>query len=118
MLELEADHRRHAEVELVIRDLKEGPWAHMPSGRFGANAAWLAIGAIAHNLARWSARLGKITEGTGPIALATLRRRYISVPGHLARSARRTTLHLVKSWPWAVVPRRARRPPRVAPLLA
>ena len=43
MLELEADHRRHAEVELVIRDLKEGPWAHMPSGRFGANAAWLAI---------------------------------------------------------------------------
>jgi hypothetical protein len=101
MLELEADHRRHAEVELVIRDLKEGPWAHMPSGRFGANAAWLAIGAIAHNLARWSARLGKITEGSGPIALATLRRRYISVPGHLSRSGRRTTLHLVKGWPWA-----------------
>jgi len=49
-LEVEAGHRRHAEVELVIRDLKEGPWAHMPSGRFGANAAWLALGAIAHNL--------------------------------------------------------------------
>jgi Transposase DDE domain group 1 len=101
VLELEADHRRHAEVELVIRDLKEGPWAHMPSGRFGANAAWLALGAIAHNLARWSARLGKITETGGPVALATLRRRYISVPGHLARSGRRTTLHLVKNWPWA-----------------
>jgi len=71
VLGLEADHRRHAEVELVIRDLKEGPWAHMPSGRFGANAAWLALGAIAHNLARWSARLGQVTEGTGPIALAT-----------------------------------------------
>ena len=101
MLELEADHRRHAEVELVIKDLKQGPWAHMPSGRFGANAAWLALGAIAHNLARWSARLGKITEGPGPIALATLCRRYISVPGHLSRSGRRTTLHLAKSWPWA-----------------
>ncbi|MGH2512699.1 MAG: IS1380 family transposase [Candidatus Limnocylindrales bacterium] len=101
MLELEADHRRHAEVELVIKDLKQGPWAHMPSGRFGANAAWLALGAIAHNLAGWSAKLGKITEGTGPIALATLRRRYIAVPGHLSRSARRTTLHLVKNWPWA-----------------
>ena len=101
MLELEADHRRHAEIELVIRDLKEGPWAHMPSGRFGANAAWLALGAIAHNLARWSAKLGKITEGTGFIALATLRRRYISVPGHLSRSGRRTTLHLAKNWPWA-----------------
>jgi hypothetical protein len=101
MLELEADHRRHAEVELVIKDLKQGPWAHMPSGRFGANAAWLALGAIAHNLARWSARLGKITEGSGPIALATLCRRYISVPGHLSRSGRRTTLHLAKGWPWA-----------------
>jgi Transposase DDE domain group 1 len=100
-IELEADHRQHAETELVIKDLKDGPWAHMPSGRFGANAAWLALGAIAHNLARWSARLGKITEGSGPIVLATLRRRYISVPGHLARSGRRTTLHLVKDWPWA-----------------
>ena len=98
---LEADHRRHAEVELVIRDLKEGPWAHMPSGLFGANAAWLAIGAIAHNLARWAARLGGITAPDGHIALATLRRRYIAVPGHLSRSARRTTLHLAKDWPWA-----------------
>ena len=101
-LELEADHRRHAEIELVIRDLKEGPWAHMPSGRFGANAAWLALGAIAHNLARWSARLGGITGRDGPITLATLRRRYICVPGHLTRSGRRTTLHLVKNWPWDV----------------
>ena len=100
-IELEADHRRHAEVELVIRDLKDGPWAHMPSGRFGANAAWLALGAIAHNLARWSARLGKLAGPGGPVTLATLRRRYISVPGHLARSGRRTTLHLVKDWPWA-----------------
>lgn len=85
----------------MIRDLKDGPWGHMPSGRFGANAAWLAMGAIAHNLARWSTRLGRITGTGGPIALATLRRRYISAPGHLSRSARRTTLHLVKDWPWA-----------------
>jgi hypothetical protein len=101
-LALEADHRRHAEIELVIRDLKEGAgWAHMPSGRFGANAAWLAFGAMAHNLARWSARLGQITSRGGPLTLGTLRRRYICVPGHLSRSARRTTLHLAKDWPWA-----------------
>ncbi|HTT88558.1 MAG TPA: IS1380 family transposase [Acidimicrobiales bacterium] len=100
-IELEADHRRHAEVELVVRDLKEGPWAHMPSGRFGANAAWLALGAIAHNLARWCTRLGGITNQGGHITLATLRRRFVSVPGHLARSGRRTTLHLAKNWPWA-----------------
>lgn len=58
---VEADIALHAQIELVIRDLKEGAgWAHMPSGRFGANAAWLAIGAIAHNLARWTGRLGGI----------------------------------------------------------
>ena len=44
MLELEADHRRHAEIENAIRDLKYGVGLnHMPSGRFAANAAWLAI---------------------------------------------------------------------------
>ena len=97
---LDAYHRAHAEVELVIRDLKAGPWAHMPSGRFGANAAWLALGAIAHNLARWSAKLGGLDENGGPITLSTLRRRYIAVPGHLSCSARRNKLHLVKAWPW------------------
>ena len=99
-VDLDAYHRAHAEVELVIRDLKEGPWAHMPSGRFGANAAWLAFGAIAHNLARWCAKLGGIDGHAGPIAPATLRRRYIAVPGHLSRSGRRTKLHLVEGWPW------------------
>jgi|SRR5579875_227746 hypothetical protein len=99
-VELDAYHRAHAEVELVIRDLKEGPWAHMPSGRFGANAAWAALGAIAHNLARWCAKLGGTDDHAGPIAPATLRRRYIAVPGHLSRSGRSTKLHLVKDWPW------------------
>jgi Transposase DDE domain group 1 len=118
-IELEADHRRHAEVELVIRDLKDGPWARMPSGRFGANCAWLALGAMAHNLARWAARLGKLNEAKGPVTLATLRRRFISVPGHLSRSARRATLHLAKNWPWAEAFLNALKALRaVAPLLA
>jgi hypothetical protein len=72
----------------------------MPSGRFGANAAWAAIGAIAYNLGRWCAKLGGIDDHAGPIAPATLRRRYIAVPGHLSRSGRRTKLHLVEGWPW------------------
>ena len=51
-LELEADHRRHAEIENAIRDLKYGVGLnHLPSGRFAANAAWLAVQAMAHNLA-------------------------------------------------------------------
>ncbi|MDQ2729171.1 MAG: transposase, partial [Actinomycetota bacterium] len=96
---LEADHRRHAHIELVIRGLKEGAgWAHMPLGLFGVNAAWLAIGAIAHNLARWTGRLGAIS--TSVITTPTRRRRYFAIPGHLTRSARRTTLHLADSWPW------------------
>ena len=58
-LELEADHRRHAEIENAIRDLKYGVGLnHLPSGRFAANGAWLAVQVLAHNLARWTARIG------------------------------------------------------------
>ena len=57
-LELEADHRHHAEVEKAIRDLKYGVGLnHLPSGRFAANAAWLAIQVMAQNVARWAARI-------------------------------------------------------------
>lgn len=99
MIELEADHRRHAEIENTIRDLKYGVGLnHLPSGRFGANAAWLALNVMAHNLARFSTRLGL---GDTLITTETLRRRYLSLPGRLTRSARRVTLHLPARWPWA-----------------
>ncbi len=99
MLELEADHRRHAEIENTIRDLKYGVGLnHLPSGRFGANAAWLALNVIAHNLARFSTRLGL---GDTLITTETLRRHYLSLPGRLTRSARHLTLHLPARWPWA-----------------
>jgi hypothetical protein len=98
MLALEADHRRHAEVENTIRDLKYGVGlSHLPSGRFGANAAWLALQVMAHNLARWTSRLGLKEE---LIATKTLRRRFLTLPGRLARSARRLFLHLPLRWPW------------------
>ena len=85
MLELETDHRRHAEVENAIRDLKYGVGLnHMPSGRFAANGAWLAIQVIAHNLARWTARIGL---GERTVITKTLRRRVL-------------TLHLPRRWPW------------------
>ena len=98
-LELEADHRRHAEIENAIRDLKYGVgFNHLASGRFAANAAWLAVQVIAHNLARWTARLGL---GEGIVTTRTLRRRYFALAGRLTHSARRWTLHLPKPWPWA-----------------
>ena len=98
-LELEADHRRHAEVENAIRDLKEGVGLnHLPSGRFAANGAWLAIAVMAHDLARWTARLG-LDEGI--VTTRTLRRQLFGLPGRLTRSARIVTLHLPARWPWA-----------------
>ena len=96
-LELEADHRRHAEVENAIRDLKYCVGLnHLPSGRFAANAAWLAVQVLAHNLARWAARIGL---GEQLVTTKTLRRRFFSLAGRLTRSARRLTLHLPQGWP-------------------
>ena len=97
-LELEADHRRHAEIENAIRDLKYGVGLnHLPSGRFPANGAWLAVQVIAHNLARWTARIGL---GEQLVTTKTLRRRFLSLAGRLTRKARRLTLHLPHRWPW------------------
>jgi hypothetical protein len=98
-VELEADHRGHAVVEDAIRDLKYGVGLnHLPSGRFGANAAWLNLNVTAHNLARWTSRLGL---GETLIATDTLRRRHLRTPGRITRSGRKLTLHLPKRWPWA-----------------
>ena len=105
-LELEADHRRHAEVENAIRDLKYGVGLnHLPSGRFAANGAWLAIqslprtryGVMAHNLARWTVRIGL---GQQVVTTKTLRRHFFSIAGRLTRKARRLTLHLPQHWLW------------------
>jgi hypothetical protein len=99
MLALEADHRAHAEVENTIRDLKYGMGLnHLPSGRFGANGAWFAFNVMAHNLVRWA---GAIALGdTEAMMTKTFRRRLVALPGRLARSGRRITLHLPERWPW------------------
>ena len=115
-LELEADHRRHAEIENAIRDLKYGVGLnHLPSGRFAANAAWLAVQVMAHNLARWTARIGL---GEATATTKTLRRRFFALAGRLTRSARRFTLHLPKRWPWEEKVSRALARLRAIPLPA
>jgi len=81
-------------------DLKYGVGLnHLPSRRFAANGAWLAIQVTAHNLARWTARIGL---GEGIVTTRTLRRQLFSLPGRLTRSARRWRLHLPARWPWAI----------------
>jgi hypothetical protein len=91
-------HRGHAIIEQVHADLKDSALAHLPSGRFTANAAWLVLAVIAFNLTRAAAAL------TGPALAkartATIRRTLITVPARIASSARRLTLHLPRDWPW------------------
>ena len=97
---LDADHRRHAVVELAIRDLKEGSGLeHCPSGDFNANAAWAVLASIAHNLVRWVGALG--LELKGPLVAKTIRRKFLALPGRITQSARRRHLHLPTHWPWA-----------------
>jgi hypothetical protein len=95
---VEAEHRQHAVVELTIRDLKDQALAHFPSGQFNANSAWTVIAAIAHNLLRWTTVIG--LPGETVRTARTLRRRLLSIPGRLTRTARQWTLHLPARWPW------------------
>jgi hypothetical protein len=100
-VELDQDHRRHAVVELCICDLKSGVGLrHCPSGKFNANAAWLLIATLAHNLLRWNAAIGLGARGE-LVAAKTLRRTLLALPGRITRSARRCRLHLPAGWPWA-----------------
>ncbi|MCH5644861.1 IS1380 family transposase [Gordonia sp. ABSL49_1] len=92
------NHRRHAIIETVFADLIDGPLAHLPSGKFGANAAWLALTAISHNLMRTLAAL--TTPALRAARGATLRRTLVAVPARLARPARTAVLHLPRHWPW------------------
>ena len=99
LLDIEADHRRHAVVEQVIADLKGGcGLAHLPSGRFAANAGWLALVALAYNLGRWCAALTSPRWRT--ITTATLRTRLLAVPARIVHTARRLHLRLPRHWPW------------------
>jgi hypothetical protein len=98
MLTAEATHRDHAIVEQVIAELKNGPLAHLPSGVFTANAAWLACAAIAHNLTRAAAVLAGTQHAR--TRTATVRTQLIHTPARLAHSAHQQLLHLPAGWPW------------------
>jgi hypothetical protein len=103
-VDLDAFHRNHATVELAIRDLKEGAGlCHVPSGNFSANAAWLICAALAHNLIRWTAMLGEITQKGQLVVARTVRTCILSVPGRLVSRSGRPTLRAPLEWPWARV---------------
>jgi hypothetical protein len=95
-------HRDHATVELAIRDLKEGAGLeHCPSGKFFANAAWLGCAVLAHNLMRWTARLGHFHPDDQLTVARTVRSRMLALPGRLVNRSGRLVLRLPDRWPWA-----------------
>ena len=97
----DAYHRAHARVELAIRDLKDNGLAHCPSGNFCANAAHLGCAALAHNLARWCARLAHATHPHSLTTSAGVRRRLLAVCGRLVNHSGRHRLRMPAHWPWA-----------------
>ena len=98
LVQAESQHRGHAVIEQVNADLIDGPLAHLPSGRFAANGAWLTCAAIAHNLTRAAGHLAGARYGTA--RAATIRTRLINVAARLAHRARIIHLHLPEHWPW------------------
>ena len=99
MLAAEADHRDHAIIEQLNAELIDGPLAHLPSGVFTANAAWLTCLAISHNLLRAAATLASRYHATA--RTGTLRRHLIDVPARIAHHGRdQIVLHLPEHWPW------------------
>lgn len=98
LVQAEAQHRGHAIIEQVNADLIAGPLAHLPSGRFAANDAWLVCAAIAHNLTRAAGHLASAAYGSA--RPATIRTRLIGVAARLAHRARTIHLHLPEHWPW------------------
>jgi len=91
-------HRGHAIIEQVHADLKASALAHLPSGVFTANAAWLVLAVIAFNLTRASG----VLTGTdlARATTATVRRKLIQLPARSASRGRRLILHLPHAWPW------------------
>jgi hypothetical protein len=97
MLQAEDHHRDHAQIEQVFADCNDGPLAHLPSGSFPANAAWVACAAISHNLLRAAASLASLAYARA--RGATVRRDLIHIAARTARHGRgHITLHLPQGW--------------------
>ena len=97
---LELRHRRRAKVEDEIRCGKDTGMRNLPFAAFCHNQVWLELSLIAQELLAWA----RLLCLDGELALAEpkrLRQRLLHVAGKVVRSARRTSLRLPRSWPWA-----------------
>lgn len=90
--------REHAQVTQVFADLEDSALAHLPSGKFTANAAWLTLAATAYNLTRATGHLASVFHAEA--RTGTIRRHLINIPARIATGARRLTVHLPQLWRW------------------
>jgi hypothetical protein len=98
-VDAEKQHRdRAGTIEQVFADLNNSALAHFPSGQFHANAAWLTLAALTHNLLRTAGVLASRFHARA--RTTTIRRQLITVPARLTHTARRLTLRLPENWPW------------------
>lgn len=97
LVEVDQRHRDHAIVEQVIAELKDGALAHLPSGKYAANAAWVACAVTAFDIAR----AADVAADVAQARWASHRKKIINLPARIAATARRLDLHLTRDWPWA-----------------
>jgi hypothetical protein len=97
VVEADQRHRDHALVEQVIAELKDNALAHLPSGKYAANAAWVSCAVIAFNIARAAA----VAAAMRTARWATLRDKLINIPARIANTSRRLDPHMPEHWPWA-----------------
>ena len=96
LLEADQRHRGHAIIEQVMAELKGNALAHLPSGKFQANSAWLECAVLAFNISRAAAH----ASGMHTARMPTIRNRLILIPARVARRSRRDYLHYPTRWPW------------------
>jgi hypothetical protein len=97
---LELRHRQHARIEDRIRAAKATGLANLPFDAWRRNTVWLELVLCAQDLTCWLQCL--LLEGE--LALAEpkrLRTRLLHTAGRLLTHARRLTLRLAATWPWA-----------------
>jgi Transposase DDE domain group 1 len=90
-----------------VTSKKAPAWSTALSGKFFANAAWLGCAVLAHNLTRWTARLGSIHPNDQLTVTRTVRARVLALPGRIVNRSGRTVLRLPERWPWATTFTRA-----------
>jgi len=99
-VELECLHRARASAEDRVRNGKQTGLENLPFRDFDHNAVWLEISLIAQDLIAWTQHLAL----DGDLAVCepkTLRYRLLHTAARLAFHARRATLRLQRTWPWA-----------------